>query len=271
MENPLKKIGIGNEPLGDPQLQALVNRARLPRHVAIIMDGNGRWAEMRGLPRIAGHREGIRSVRDAVTVCRELGIYALTIYAFSVENWQRPQDEVNELMTLLEGYLQKEMASLMEHRIRFKTIGQIHRLPASVAHWIRAAESATLSNEKMVLTIALSYGGRAEIVEAMLRLYDDLQKGLFTREAVDEALVGQYLNTADLPDPDLMIRTSGETRISNFLLWQMAYTELYFTPTLWPDFRRRDFLEALIDYQQRERRFGLVKNQNPPRRGVRQG
>jgi len=267
----MRKIGSGNDALSDDQLQALVNQARLPRHVAIIMDGNGRWAEMRGLPRIAGHREGIGSVRDAVTACRELGIYALTIYAFSMENWQRPPDEVNELMMLLEGYLQKEMATLMEHRIRFKTIGQVHRLPASVVHWIREAESATLANDKMVLTIALSYGGRAEIVEAILQLYDDLQKGLFKREAVNEALVGQYLNTADLPDPDLMIRTSGENRISNFLLWQMAYTELYFTPTLWPDFRRRDFLEALINYQQRERRFGLVKEQIQPRRGVRQG
>jgi undecaprenyl diphosphate synthase len=267
----MRKIGSGNDGLSDDQLQALVNRARLPRHVAIIMDGNGRWAEMRGLPRIAGHREGIGSVRDAVTACRELGIYALTIYAFSMENWQRPPDEVNELMTLLEGYLQKEMATLMEHRIRFKTIGQVHRLPASVVHWIREAESATLGNDKMVLTIALSYGGRAEIVEAILKMYDDLQKGLFKRESVSESMVGQYLNTADLPDPDLMIRTSGENRISNFLLWQMAYTELYFTPTLWPDFRRRDFLEALINYQQRERRFGLVREQIQPRRGVRQG
>ncbi len=267
----MRKIGTGHEALSDDQLQALVNRDGLPRHVAIIMDGNGRWAEMRGLPRIAGHREGIQSVRDAVTVCRELGIYALTIYAFSIENWQRPQDEVKELMMLLEGYLQKEMAALMEHRIRFKTIGRIHRLPDSVVQWVRQAESATLANDKMVLTLALSYGGRAEIVDAMLKLYDDLRKGLFPRESVDEAMVGQYLNTADLPDPDLMIRTSGETRLSNFLLWQMAYTELYFTPTLWPDFRRRDFLQALIDYQQRERRFGLVKNQIRPRRGARQG
>jgi len=252
------------------QLQAMVNRACLPRHVAIIMDGNGRWAEMRGLPRIAGHHEGIQSVRDAVKVCRELGIYALTIYAFSIENWQRPQDEVNELMALLEGYLQKEMPTLMEHRIRFNTIGRIHRLPESIVQGIRQAESATLANDKMVLTLALSYGGRAEIVDAILKIYDDLQKGLFAREAVDESLVGQYLNTADLPDPDLMIRTSGESRVSNFLLWQMAYTELYFTPTLWPDFRRRDFLQALIDYQHRERRFGMVQNQVRRRRGVRQ-
>jgi len=267
----MRKFGAGSEALNEEQLQALVNRDALPRHVAIIMDGNGRWAEMRGLPRIAGHHEGIQSVRDAVTVCRELGIYALTIYAFSIENWQRPQDEVKELMTLLEGYLQKEMASLMEHRIRFKTIGRIHRLPDSVVYWIRQAEAATLANDKMVLTLALSYGGRAEIVDALLNLHDDIEKGLLPRESVDETLVGQYLNTADLPDPDLMIRTSGETRLSNFLLWQMAYTELYFTPTLWPDFRRRDFLKALIDYQQRERRFGLVKNQIPPQHGVRQG
>jgi len=266
----MRNTGTRQEGMSEDQLQAMVKRDELPRHVAIIMDGNGRWAEMRGLPRIAGHHEGIESVRDAVKVCRELGIYALTIYAFSIENWQRPEDEVRELMTLLEGYLQKEMPTLMEHRIRFKTIGRIHRLPNSIVRGIREAESTTLSNDKMVLTLALSYGGRAEIVDAVLKLNDDLQKGLFPRDAVDESLIGQYLSTADLPDPDLMIRTSGESRLSNFLLWQMAYTELYFTPTLWPDFRRRDFLQALIDYQRRERRFGMVHHQ-VRQRGVRQG
>lgn len=254
-----RKKESGIEQMSDDQLQAVLDPSRLPRHVAIIMDGNGRWAEMRGLPRISGHREGIHSVRDAVQVCREVGIYALTIYAFSMENWQRPQNEVDELMTLLELYLQEEMAQLMEHRIRFRTIGRINRLPDSVVHWIREAESATAKNNRMVLTIALSYGGRAEIIDAALRMHDDLKSGLAVPESVNEAAFTRYLETADLPDPDLMIRTSGETRISNFLLWQMAYTELYFTPTLWPDFRRRDFLKALIDYQQRERRFGLVR------------
>ena len=266
-----QKNNSGDDKMSDDRLLELLDRSRLPRHVAIIMDGNGRWAETRGLPRIAGHREGIQSVRDIVTVCRELGIHALTIYAFSMENWQRPQDEIKELMALLEIYLQKEMAALMEHRIRFKTIGRTTRLPDSVMQWIRRAEAATLNNDRMVLTIALSYGGRAEITDAAMKLHEDLERGLVAREAVDEAVLAQYLDTADLPDPDLMIRTSGETRISNFLLWQMAYTELYFTPTLWPDFRRRDFLKALIEYQQRDRRFGLVKNQVHESRRVGQG
>ncbi|HEY4486099.1 MAG TPA: isoprenyl transferase [Nitrospiria bacterium] len=257
--------------MNDEQLLACLDRSRLPRHVAIIMDGNGRWAEIKGLPRIAGHREGIHSVRDAVTACRELEISALTIYAFSLENWQRPTDEINELMTLLEIYIRKEMPSLMEHRIRFRSIGRRERLPESVREQVRRAENETMDNEKMTLAIALSYGGRAEIIDAAMRLHGDLDRGLVTREAVDEGMFGQYLDTADLPDPDLMIRTSGETRISNFLLWQMAYTELYFTPTLWPDFRRRDFIKALLDYQRRDRRFGVVKPGQPVGPRVRQG
>lgn len=267
----IRRTHSGYEEMSDDQLQALVNLSRLPRHVAIIMDGNGRWAAMRGLPRIAGHHEGIHSVRDTVKVCRELGIYGLTIYAFSIENWQRPQDEIKGLMTLLEVYLQKELDMLVKHEIRFKTIGRTTRLPDSVMHWIRKAESATLENDKMVLTIALSYGGRAEIIDAVLKLHEDLQQGLLAPESVDEAVFEHYLSTADLPDPDLMIRTSGESRISNFLLWQMAYTELYFTPTLWPDFRRRDFLKALLDYQRRDRRFGSVKNKIHQRHRVRPG
>lgn len=266
-----RKTTSGYEEMSDDQLQALVDRSRLPRHVAIIMDGNGRWAEVRGLPRIAGHREGIDSVRDVVRVGRELGITALTIYAFSLENWRRPAEEIKELMTLLEVYLQKEMKTMMEHRIRFKTIGRTHRLPDSVMSLIRAAEVETSENDQMILTIALSYGGRAEILDAALRLHEELQRGAVTPGDVDEGLFGQYLETADLPDPDLMIRSSGESRISNFLLWQMAYTELYFTPTLWPDFRRRDFLKAILDYQQRDRRFGLVKHKALPEHRMRRG
>ena len=260
----------GPPKMSDEQLVALVDTTRLPRHVAIIMDGNGRWAKMRHLPRIAGHHEGIHSVREAVKLCRELGIYALTIYAFSIENWQRPEDEIKELMLLLEIYLKKEMDLLMRQHIRFKVIGQRERLPESVLHWVRESESATSGNDKMVLTIALSYGGRAEIMEAALKLHQDIEKGKRQPEMVDEDVFSEYLTTAGLPDPDLMIRTSGESRISNFLLWQMAYTELYFTATLWPDFRRRDFLSALIDYQKRDRRFGLIKNQLDERRRVRQ-
>jgi undecaprenyl diphosphate synthase len=235
-----------------------VDRSNLPKHVAIIMDGNGRWAEQRLLPRIAGHRAGIRSVRETVTFCREIGISALTIYAFSVENWKRPQVEIDELMTLLEEYLRKELMTLMENRIRFRTIGRIDRLPASVVRWIEKVERETRDNDRMVLTIALSYGGRSEILDGVRHLLADVEAGKILAEDLDEKIFGNYLYTKDLPDPDLMIRTSGEARISNFLLWQSAYTELYFTPTLWPDFRRKDLLLALLDYQRRERRFGLV-------------
>ncbi|HEY5649453.1 MAG TPA: isoprenyl transferase [Nitrospiria bacterium] len=245
------------------ELTAKLDMNRLPRHVAIIMDGNGRWAETRGLPRIAGHREGIHSVRDSVELCRELGIRVLTIYAFSMENWRRPEDEVKELMTLLDVYLRKEIGKLMKNDIRFKTTGRIERLPESVLGSIREAEQTTRDKDKMVLNIALSYGGRTEIVDAALRLAEDIRDGALQPQEVDEERFAGYLGTYDLPDPDLMIRTSGESRISNFLLWQLAYTELYFTPTLWPDFRRREFLKALIDFQQRERRFGRVKKPAP--------
>ena len=244
--------------ISEKKLLSLIQKNRLPRHVAIIMDGNGRWAEMRGLPRIAGHREGIRSVRDIVTASRELGIYALTIYAFSQENWQRPFYEINELMALLKEYIKKELPTLMKHEIRFQTIGRIQRLPSSVIKQIKEAERATEGNGKMVMTIALSYGGRSEIVDAVQKILMDCRQGKLHPEKVDEARLSNYLSTAGLPDPDLMIRTSGESRISNFLLWQVAYTELYFTKTLWPDFRRRDFFQSLLNFQRRERRYGLV-------------
>lgn len=267
----MQKIRTAGKGLSEKRLVALLNKGRLPQHVAIIMDGNGRWAEMRGLPRIAGHREGIRSVKEVVTTCRKLGIYALTIYAFSLENWRRPQQEIRELMSLLKEYLKKELPTLMKHGIRFRTIGRIERLPESVIRQIAETEAATRGNDKMVLTIALSYGGRTEIVDAMRKILVDFQRGILTLDQVDEVRLGHYLSTAGLPDPDLMIRTSGEARISNFLLWQMAYTELYFTKTLWPDFRRRDFLRALLNFQSRERRFGLVQGQIKKQSGVGQG
>lgn len=245
------------------ELISKIDPDRLPRHVAIIMDGNGRWAEMRGLPRIAGHREGIQSVRDSVELCRELGIKTLTIYAFSMENWRRPEDEIKELMGLLEVYLRREFGKMMKHGIRFKTIGRTDRLPEGILSSIRDAEERSQKNSGMTLNIALSYGGRTEIVDAALRLAESLQRGEVLASDVDEDLFASYLETSGLPDPDLMIRTSGESRISNFLLWQMAYTELYFTPILWPDFRRSEFLKALIDFQQRDRRFGLVKTPAP--------
>ena len=258
---PLATGSLTKEKLSEQQLIALVDKSRLPQHVAIIMDGNGRWAEMRGLPRIAGHWEGIQSVREVVTASRDLGLHALTIYAFSQENWQRPQEEISELMTLLSKYLIKELPTMMKNGIRFLTIGRIERLPRSIIGQITKTEAATQKNDKMVLAVALSYSGRSEIVDAVRKILEDCQQGNLKADEVDETCFERYLSTSGLPDPDLMIRTSGETRISNFLLWQAAYTELYFTRTLWPDFRKIDFLQALLDFQHRERRFGLVQDQ----------
>ncbi|MEO5657418.1 MAG: isoprenyl transferase [Nitrospiria bacterium] len=250
---------VGHE--SDEELQTRVLRGPLPRHVAIIMDGNGRWAASRSLPRVAGHHEGIKSVREVVTGCREMGIEGLTIYAFSAENWRRPTFEVQELMVLLELYLKRELATLMEREIRFRTIGQIERLPGRVVEWIRRVEADTAAHREMTLTLALSYSGRSEIVEAARRLIADVQRGAVDAASIDETTFGRYLDTHDMQDPDLVIRTSGEYRISNFLLWQMAYAEFYFTPTLWPDFRRRDLLTAFLDFQRRERRFGRTGEQ----------
>jgi undecaprenyl diphosphate synthase len=240
------------------ELAAKLEPDLLPKHVAIIMDGNGRWAELRSLPRIAGHREGIKSVREMITVCLELGIHALTLYAFSQENWNRPIQEISSLMGLLEYYLSTERAKLIEQGVRLRTIGRLDSLPASALQWVRAAEQETSHLDRMHLTVALSYGGRAEIVDAVRELLREAEDGKLQAGDVDESRIQQYLYTHELPDPDLLIRTSGETRISNFLLWQLAYTELYFTPTLWPDFRRRELLLALLEYQRRERRFGRV-------------
>ena len=240
------------------ELAARLEPDLLPKHVAIIMDGNGRWAELRNLPRIAGHREGIKSVREMITVCLELGIHALTIYAFSQENWKRPVQEISSLMGLLEYYLSTERSKLIEQGVRLRTIGRLDSLPASALQWVRAAEQETAHLDKLHLTVALSYGGRAEIVDAVRELLHEAQDGKLQPDDVDESCIQQYLYIHDLPDPDLLVRTSGETRISNFLLWQIAYTELYFTPTLWPDFRRRELLLALLEYQRRDRRFGRV-------------
>jgi undecaprenyl diphosphate synthase len=244
--------------LSESELTAKLEPELLPKHVAVIMDGNGRWAELRGLPRIAGHREGIHSVREMITLCLELGIHALTIYAFSQENWNRPTQEISALMGLLEHYLSTERTSLVEQGVCFRAIGRHELLPPSAQHWVRTTEKETAHLDKLILTVALSYGGRAEIVDAVKSLIEDVQTGAVQPGLIDETTIQRYLYTHPLPDPDLLIRTSGETRISNFLLWQLAYTELCFTPTLWPDFRRREFLLALIEYQRRERRFGRV-------------
>lgn len=253
-----KGTASGVEHLTDAELLSLLDPDALPKHVAIIMDGNGRWAELRGLPRIAGHREGINSVREIMNLCGELGITAMTIYAFSQENWKRPAPEINALMLLLEHFLQSEMETLVEKGVRFRAIGRVNTLPTSALHWVRKVERETQHLEKLTLTVALSYGGRSEIVDAAKRLAQDCKEGIVDPSLVDESMFEGYLSTQGLPDPDLLIRTSGEARISNFLLWQLAYTELYFTPTLWPDFRRREALIAILDYQRRERRFGQV-------------
>ncbi len=241
-----------------PKNQSQVDLENLPKHVAIIMDGNGRWAAQRHLPRIAGHREGIKSVQEIVTFARKIGIKTLTLYAFSNENWHRPAKEITQLMVLLERYLNKELKTMMENGIRLRAIGQIDRLQKSVAKLVHKVEEETKNNHEMDLVLALSYGGRAEIVDAIKKVYQDLRDETLSIKDLDEKHFSNYLYTEDISDPDLMIRTSGEVRVSNFLLWQVAYTELYFTKTLWPDFREADFLKALHEYQGRERRFGLV-------------
>jgi len=240
------------------ELIQAIDKAHLPKHVAIIMDGNGRWAAQRHLPRISGHQRGIRSVREIITFAREIGIETLTLYAFSNENWNRPAKEITQLMILLERYLLKELKTMMDNGIRFRAIGQIDRLQSSVSKLIHSVEEETKQNDQMTLVLALSYGGRTEIIDAVKKVTEAVQKEEIALKDLDEECFSTYLYSKAIPDPDLMIRTSGEVRISNFFLWQVAYTELYFTKTLWPDFRKKDFLLALLDYQGRERRFGHV-------------
>ena len=230
----------------------------LPAHVAIIMDGNGRWAKKRLLNRIKGHEKGSQAVRTVVQSCRELGIRYLTLYAFSTENWKRPKSEVEALMSLLTRFLQSEKSELMEKDIRLRVIGQIDRLPANVQDSLNDTIAATRNGSSMDLILALSYGARAEIVQMVQKWGAMIQRGQLTPEAITADLVTDHLYTRDIPDPDLLIRTSGEMRISNFLLWQIAYAEIFVTPTLWPDFSKQELLQILSDYQHRERRFGAV-------------
>jgi undecaprenyl diphosphate synthase len=227
---------------------------RVPRHVGIIMDGNGRWAAARGLPRVEGHRRGVERSKEVIEVAAELGIKVLTIYTFSTENWQRPSSEVTTLMRLLELYLKKEIDGLVRNGIVFRTIGDVRRLPGHIQNIIREAEERTSSNKGMILVTALSYSGRSEILRAVKKI---LHAGVKPEELTEEVF-SSYLDTADIPAPDLIIRTSGEMRISNFLLWQAAYSEFYFTETLWPDFTKDELLLAIQDYQRRERRFGAI-------------
>jgi undecaprenyl diphosphate synthase len=230
----------------------------MPRHIAIIMDGNGRWAQARGLPRIAGHRRGAEALRRTLIATGDLGIPYLTLFGFSSENWKRPFDEVDDLMGLLRHYLRGEIAELHRNGMRLRVIGEIGRLPADLITLIANAEALTRDNRGITLTVALSYGGRAEIVAATRAIAAKVAAGSLGVDAVDEDLIAGHLFTADLPDPDLLIRTSGEQRISNFLLWQCAYAELVFTKTLWPDFGRSDLEKAIADYCGRERRYGAL-------------
>jgi undecaprenyl diphosphate synthase len=238
----------------EEELARQIDFDRLPRHLAVIMDGNGRWAAQRHLPRVEGHRAGIESVREVVEGSARLGIRVLTLYAFSVENWKRPVSEVSTLMTLLKRYLRLELNTLLRNNIRFHVIGRAEDLAPDIRTELAAAEEKTAANAGMLFNIALNYGGRAEIVEAVKRLLD---AGISADE-IDEQRFAGFLYTAGQPDPDLLIRTSGEMRVSNFLLWQIAYSEIWVTDTLWPDFRKRHLLEAILAYQKRERRYGGI-------------
>jgi undecaprenyl diphosphate synthase len=247
-------------PPGSTEMALLdtIDFARLPRHVAIIMDGNGRWAQLRRKGRVEGHRAGIASVREVVESSARLGLDVLTLYAFSVENWKRPEAEVSTLMGLLKHYLRMELETLVRNDIRFKVIGRPNELPADVREELGRGMERTADCAGLQFNIALNYGGRSEIADAVRRIVSDAASGALRADAIDESTVGAYLYTAGQPDPDLLIRTSGELRVSNFLLWQIAYAEIWVTDVLWPDFRRLHLLQAIADFQKRERRYGGI-------------
>lgn len=242
-------------------LQAQIKSEFLPKHVAIIMDGNGRWAKKKGYLRAIGHENGVDALRNIATAAAEINISYLTVYAFSSENWSRPQSEVNKLMALLVSSLRKELKTLIDNEIRLEAIGNIAALPKSCQRELNEVKQRTAHHQHMVLTLALSYGSREEITEATRKIAEQVAAGRLKPEEIKTEHLQQALYTADLPDPDFLIRTSNELRISNYLLWQMAYTELYFTPVLWPDFGKNEFYEALMEYQSRERRFGKTSEQ----------
>src|SRR5215216_878679 len=254
-------LEINNE-TGYESLLQQIDFARLPAHVAIIMDGNGRWAANKSLPRVAGHRAGATAVRKTIETAARLGLECLTLYAFSTENWKRPRLEIRALMDLLTEFLRKELKSLKENNIQFRMIGRPDGLNISVLEHIRRAELATYQNTGLRLNIAINYGGRAELVDAMRKLAREVAEGRLRPEEIDERMIEEKLYTRLLPDPDLLIRTSGEARVSNFLLWQIAYSEIHVTDTLWPDFDEKAFFTALVDYQKRDRRFGSVRPSN---------
>lgn len=245
----------------DKKLQEKVKASgSVPNHIAIIMDGNGRWAKDKGNIRLFGHKAGVESVRDITETCAQLGVRHLTLYAFSTENWSRPSSEINGLMKLLVHSLQNEAERLHKNKIRLVSIGQIGRLPKSCQAKLKEVTELTKNNDRLELCLALSYSGRWDITEAVKKLAGEVKAGNLDPENIDDEMISSHLSTAEIPDPDLIIRTSGEYRISNFLLWQLAYSELYITQTYWPDFRRDELYEAILSYQKRDRRFGKVKN-----------
>ena len=256
LENLKGFIEPGSE---EERLINLIDFSKLPRHVAVIMDGNGRWAKKRNLPRVEGHRQGAKSVREIVETAARLGVDFLTLYAFSKENWKRPKNEIRTLWRLLEDYLKKEDKVLVKNRFRLLVIGQIDALSNTIQKELKRVIELTKNNDRMTIVLALNYGGRAEIVDAVKKI---IKGNDFNIDSLDENTFSHHLYTAPIPDPDLLIRTSGEFRISNFLLWQIAYSEIWITSKLWPDFRKKDFLEALVEYQKRERRFGDIHPQD---------
>lgn len=243
------------------ELKNQINTKQLPKHIAIIMDGNGRWAKKQGFLRSIGHEKGTKSVRVTVETCAKLGVENLTLYAFSTENWNRPKLEVDTLMKLLISSLKKELKTLNDNNIRLNAIGNLTNLPSKVQKELNEVIEKTSENKRMTLTLALSYGAREEIVQAVKKISDKVKNNIISSEAIDDTIINQHLYTHNLPDVDLVIRTSGEQRISNFLLWQIAYAEFYFTEALWPDFDDNNLYEAIISYQNRERRFGKTSEQ----------
>ncbi|NVM04464.1 MAG: isoprenyl transferase [Candidatus Helarchaeota archaeon] len=241
--------------------QQILLKGNVPKHVAIIMDGNGRWAKKRGLPRIAGHKKGVDSVREIVRLCPELGIEILTLYTFSMENWNRPKTEISALMSLLLNTIRKEIDELVKNNVKVNTLGILSDLPANARKGMEEAIERTKNNSGLILNLALSYSSRVEIVDMVKRIAKKVKNNEVEVDDINEMFVSENLHTAGLKDPDLLIRTSGVFRISNFLLWQLAYTEIYITDVLWPDFRAKEFYKAIIDYQNRERRFGMVSEQ----------
>jgi undecaprenyl diphosphate synthase len=242
-------------------IKTQIDLKKLPKHVAVIMDGNGRWAKMRGKPRVFGHRNGVKAVREVSESAAELGVEWLTLYAFSTENWNRPAFEVNALMSLLVETIRKEIATLNKNNIRLNAIGDLEKLPSRSYKALLEGIEGTSQNTRMTLTLALNYSSRWELTKAMQLIGEACKEGVIAPDDINEGLIAQYLETAQMPNPELMIRTSGERRISNYLLWQLAYAELYFTDVFWPDFNKENFYSAIVDFQQRERRFGMTGEQ----------